>query len=209
MPTNHPTSISTITPTASVTPQVSRKSAKNMNKKELEVEVNRLRGKEGLYESSLNELRDELKSLKSTMHELKKEREQYKSSRGLHKRVIDLEKLTAEHEQYSRRECVELVGLPENTNSKDLEDLVVEAFEVAGVKVKKRSFTQFIALQITKSPLLNLLTEEMSSAYSETKNINSYNSMNATKINSNQQKYTWMNLFAHTVANCLENVIAS
>ena len=85
---------------------------------------------------------------------------------------------------------MELVGLPENTNSKDLEDLVVEAFEVAGVKVKKRSFTQFIALQITKSPFLNLLTEEMSSAYSETKNINSCNSMSATKINSNQQKYT-------------------
>ena len=75
---------STITPAASVTPQVSRTSAKNMNKKELEVEVNRLRGKKGLYESSLNELRDEIKSLKSTIDELKKEREQYKPSRGLH-----------------------------------------------------------------------------------------------------------------------------
>ena len=40
--------MSTITPAASVTPQVSRKSAKTMNKKELGVEVNRLRGKEEL-----------------------------------------------------------------------------------------------------------------------------------------------------------------
>ena len=64
MLTNYPTPISTITPAALVTPQVSRKLAKNMNKKELEVEVNRLRGK----------LRDEIKSLKSKIDELKKER---------------------------------------------------------------------------------------------------------------------------------------
>ena len=85
-------------------------------------------------------MRDEKKSLKSTTDELKKEREQYKPSRGLHKRVIDLEKRTAEQEQCSRRKCVELVRLPENTNGEDLEDLVFEAFEIAGVKVKKRDF---------------------------------------------------------------------
>ena len=49
--------MSTITPATLVAPQLSRKSAKNMNIKELEVEVNRLRGKEELYESTLNELR--------------------------------------------------------------------------------------------------------------------------------------------------------
>lgn len=63
-----------------------------MNKKNLEVEVNRLRGKEELYKSSLKELRDEIKSSKSTINELKKEREEYKPSRGLYKRITDLEK---------------------------------------------------------------------------------------------------------------------
>ena len=77
---------------ASVTPQVSRKPAKNINKKNLEVEVNRLRGKEELYKSSLKELRDEIKSSKSTINELEKEREEYKPSRGLYKRITDLEK---------------------------------------------------------------------------------------------------------------------
>ena len=33
---------------------------------------------------------------------------------------------------------MELVGLPESTNGEDLGDLVVEGFEVAGVKVKKQ-----------------------------------------------------------------------
>ena len=71
----HITPMSTITPAASVTPQVPTKSAKNMNQKELEKEVNRLRGKEEQHKSNLNELRDEIKSLKSTIDELKKERE--------------------------------------------------------------------------------------------------------------------------------------
>lgn len=56
------------------------------------MEVNRLRGKEELYKSSLKELRDEIKSSKSTINELKKEREEYKPSRGLYKRITDLEK---------------------------------------------------------------------------------------------------------------------
>ena len=54
-----------------------------MNKKDLEVEVHRLKGKEELHESSLKELRDEIKSLKSTINELKKEREEYRPSRSL------------------------------------------------------------------------------------------------------------------------------
>ena len=58
----------------------------------MEVEVNRLRGKEELYKSSLKELRDEIKSSKSTINELEKEREEYKPSRGLYKRITDLEK---------------------------------------------------------------------------------------------------------------------
>ena len=56
------------------------------------------------------------------------------------KRVTDLEKQTAEQEQYSRTECMELVSLPENTNGEDLEELMVKAIEVASVKVKKQDF---------------------------------------------------------------------
>ena len=59
---------------------------------------------------------------------------------------------------------MELVGLPENTNGEDLEELVVEAFEVGSVKIKKRDFHA--------SSSLNLLTEEMPSTYSETKKKN-------------------------------------
>ena len=99
--------MSTLTPAASVRSQISsRKSEKNMNKKKLEGEVNQIRGKEELYKSSLNELKDEKKSLKETIEELKKERVQYNPARGVHKIISDLEKRTAEQEQYSRRKSM-------------------------------------------------------------------------------------------------------
>ena len=97
MPVTHPASMPTLTPAASVRPQISsRKLEKNMNKEELEGEVKQIRGKEELYESSLNELKDETKSLKETIEELKKERVRYNPSRGVHKIILDLEKRTAE-----------------------------------------------------------------------------------------------------------------
>ena len=54
--------------------------------------------------------------------------------------MIVIEKRIAEQEQYSKRETVELVGLPDNTNGGELEDAVIKTFKEAGVKVTKRSF---------------------------------------------------------------------
>ena len=86
-------------------------------------------------------MRDEIKSLKATIDELKKEREQYKSSRGLHKRIIDLEKQITELEQHSRRQGMcGACWSPWKHQGSDLEEVVVEAFKVAGVKVKKQDF---------------------------------------------------------------------
>ena len=42
--------------------------------------------------------------------------------------------------QYSRRETVELVGIPDSVDNKDLEDKVVQLINHAGVVVDKRSF---------------------------------------------------------------------
>ena len=69
---------------------------------------------------------------------------QLKSSKKKENSTIDLEDFIKESQvqqkQYSRQECVELVGLPEYSNGEDLEDLMVNVFKVADVKVKKRGF---------------------------------------------------------------------
>ena len=43
-------------------------------------------------------------------------------------------------EQYSCREYLELIGLPEDTHGEKLENSVMQAFEISGVNVDKRNF---------------------------------------------------------------------
>ena len=44
----------------------------------------------------------------------------------------------AEHEQYTRHECVDIVGPPENLKGEELEGPVLNVSEVAGVPMEKR-----------------------------------------------------------------------
>ena len=56
-------------------------------------------------------------------------------------RVVNLERNSYRQEQYSRRESIEIVGLPENiVDQEALESKVVELFAHAGVQVTKRDF---------------------------------------------------------------------
>ena len=56
------------------------------------------------------------------------------------RRTVDLEKKMAKLEQRSCRECVELIGLPEDTHGEELENSVVQAFEITKVNVNKCDF---------------------------------------------------------------------
>ena len=128
----------------------------------------------------------EIKSFKSTINELKKERKQCKPPRGLRKRIIDLEKRTAEQDQYLRTKYVELVGLPENTSEEDLKVLVVEAFKIAGFKLKKQDFHAIHRLANKKIVIAKLVNRRDVVNLLRNKKI-FQNSINTTKINSNQQ----------------------
>ena len=56
------------------------------------------------------------------------------------RRTVDLEKKMAKLEQRSCRECVELIGLPEDTHGEELENSAVQAFEITKVNVNKCDF---------------------------------------------------------------------
>ena len=120
------------------TPQ--KKKPKSMTKKELEVEVTYYRVKEKELLESVGSLRKELEAMKAQIEELKRERVAFNPKKNINRRTVDLEKKMAELEQYSRRECVELIGLPEDTHGEELENSVVQAFEIARVNVEKRDF---------------------------------------------------------------------
>ena len=46
----------------------------------------------------------------------------------------------SEQEQHSRRDWIELVGLPNNINREELENAVVKIFQVAGINIGRRNF---------------------------------------------------------------------
>ena len=56
------------------------------------------------------------------------------------KRLIEVERNIHFQSQYSRRECIEIVGIPSDVPQNDLEKKVIDVFSVAGVAVSSRDF---------------------------------------------------------------------
>ena len=79
----------------------------------------------------ISSLRDEIVSL----------RDASSINQGFQVRMIEIERRLSLQEQYSRRECIDIVNVPESVaDGKQLEDTVVGIFKAAGVKVSTRNF---------------------------------------------------------------------
>ena len=55
-------------------------------------------------------------------------------------KIIELERELYAHQQYSRRETLEFVGIPRDIEGRDIEKKIVELCVFAGVNVSERSF---------------------------------------------------------------------
>ena len=114
--------------------QGNRKKIDKMNKTELQEEVKIHRKNEAQYKENLTNLRKEINEITEELKELWLPKEKYSPQDNLTTRMIATEKQITEQEQHSRRETVELVGLPDNTNDGELEDAVIKTFEEAESK---------------------------------------------------------------------------
>ena len=76
------------------------------------------------------------------------------------KQIVEIEKRLSGQEQYTRRECVELVGLPTELHGDELEDYVGEVFQTAGVEVIKRSFHAIHRLRNKKVVIAKLVNRQ-------------------------------------------------
>ena len=144
-----------------------RKKPENMTKNERIAEIKEHRQneakyqeKEASYQESIEELRKEISSMKNVLEKLMKEREEYNPMQNYHNRVVEIEKRVAEQEQYSRRECVELCGLPEDVDGEDLVDLVIDAFDAAEVPVTRRDFHAVHRLRNKKIVIAKLVNRQ-------------------------------------------------
>ena len=109
--------------------QGNRKKIDKMNKTEWQEEVKIHRKNEAQHKENITKLRKEINEIKEELKELRLLKEKYSPQDNLTTRMIAIEKRIPEQEQHSRRETVELVGLPGNTNDGELEDAVIKTFD--------------------------------------------------------------------------------
>ena len=88
----------------------------------------------------LKEKDDKLSKLNERLVKIEEQLKASSTDASVIQRIDNVERSCFKQEQYSRRECVEFVGLPANIAGQDLENKVIEAFGVAGVKVTSRDF---------------------------------------------------------------------
>ena len=128
----------------------------------------------------IEELRDEIKTIK----EMLKEMTTFNPHRNINRRMIDIERRLAEQEQYTRRECVEIVGLPQDINGEDLENHVVKTFDAAGVQVTRRSFHAIHRLRDRKIVIAKLVNRrDTIKILKNKKKLRNLNNDNKKKLN--------------------------
>ena len=82
------------------------------------------------FDSTLAGISDELSKLEKDFEKLESELAVSKHVNGmLEKRLINMKRQCLSNSRYSRRECLEVTGIPDSTELKDLEQTVLKLFE--------------------------------------------------------------------------------
>ena len=99
-------------------------------------------------ESGNTEILEEIRKLNDNFKKLEGELiVSKKVNSELQKHIIQLEKQCWANAQYSRRECLELVGIPSSIEHDQLEDKVVEIFNKVGCNIMKENVEAFTELE--------------------------------------------------------------
>ena len=107
-----------------------------LNKKELITILLSLQSK---VESANNEILDQVRQLNQKFSQLESENSILKQANSLlSKRLVDMERQCWANTQYSRRECLEVVGIPDSVQNNELEDKVLTIFKKIGSEVSPR-----------------------------------------------------------------------
>ena len=125
-----------------------------MSKTELIVEVNFYGHNKVALKDCIEQLQKEIREIRGELNDIRRKRNcRYRFM----ERAVETEKRLAEQEQYSRRECVELVGLSEEIHGEDLEAGALNAFDVARIKLEKRDFHAIHRLRNNKVVITKLV----------------------------------------------------
>ena len=101
-----------------------QKQIDKMIKPESMEEARHHRQKEEGHERLIKEIKQDVKEIKDEPNEMRNRIVSSSVRDDSESRAVRIERRLAEQEQYTKRECVDIVGLPENLKRKDLEATV-------------------------------------------------------------------------------------
>ena len=108
-----------------------------LNKKEL---ITILLSPQSKVESANNKILDQIRQLNQKFSQLEAENSVVKRANSLYlKRLVDMERQCWANAQYSRRECLGVVGIPDSVQNNELEDKLVTIFKKIGSEVSPRN----------------------------------------------------------------------
>ena len=114
-----------------------------LNKKELITILLSLQSK---VESANNEILDQVRQLNQKFSQLESENSIVKQANSLlSKRLVNMERQCWANAQYSRRKCLEVMGIPDSVQNNELEDKVLNIFKKIALRhtiVSKRTMTR-------------------------------------------------------------------
>ena len=91
-------------------------------------------------ESLNHHLLEEVQHIRDTFKHMDSELSVVKSvNHSLSKRLVDMERQCWANAQYSRRECLELVGIPQSVQDDDLEKAVTKIVNKVGINITERN----------------------------------------------------------------------
>ena len=105
------------------------------------------------FDSTLSAITDELKELKTDFRKLESDLAISRNVNDkLTKQLILVERKCWANEQYSRRECLEISGIPESIQDDDLEDCVTKIFNECDTPVDPANIEAFHRLKLKARP---------------------------------------------------------
>ena len=108
-----------------------------LNKKEL---ITILLSPQSKVESANNKILDQIRQLNQKFSQLEAENSVVKRANSLYlKRLVDMERQCWANAQYSRRECLGVVGIPDSVQNNELEDKLVTIFKKIDSEVSPRN----------------------------------------------------------------------
>ena len=88
------------------------------------------------FDSTLSNINKEVSELRSDFKKIESELSVSKNvNNKLHKRMVALERQCWGNNQYSRRECLEITGVPDSVSNDDLEETTIKIFDKLNVAI--------------------------------------------------------------------------